>query len=269
MLFFYNYIGDYMKIYLDLILILNFFIDFILIISTGIILKRKIDIKKITISSFIGSLSILLLFYSFNSLDLFIIKFILSIIMIIISYPRKDIKYIGYNLIIFYIVSIFLGGALYLLNIQFSYKHTGLIFFNNGLSINFIIIIVSSPMIIYLYIKEQRIIKNKYNNYYKVNIYINDNEVICTGYIDSGNTLTYKSRPVILIDKRKVIFLNEGYRVIPYKVVNKIMMLKIYKCDKVTINNNTFKNIYLGISDNDFNIDGVDVLLNNKLMEDI
>lgn len=269
MLFFYNYTGDDMKIYLDLILILNFFLDFILLISIGIILKRKISIKLITISSFIGSLSILILFFNINSIELFIIKFMLSIIMIIISYPRKDIKYIFYNLAVFYIVSIFLGGVLYMLNIQFSYKHTGLIFFNNELSINFIILILSSPIIIYLYIKEQKIIRNKYNNYYKVTIYINDNEIVCTGYIDSGNTLTYKSKPVILIDKRKVIFLNEGYRVIPYKVVNKIMMLKIYKCDKVIINNNVFKNIYLGISDNDFNIDGVDVLLNNKLMEDI
>ena len=112
MLFFYNYNGDNMKIYLDLILILNFFLDFILLISIGIILKRKIYIKLITISSFIGSLSILILFFNINSLELFIIKFILSIIMVIISYPRKDIKYIFYNLIIFYIVSIFFGGEL-------------------------------------------------------------------------------------------------------------------------------------------------------------
>ena len=269
MFFFYNYDGDDMKIYLDLILILNFFLDFILLISIGIILKRKISIKLITISSFLGSLSILVLFFNINSIQLFVIKLVLSIIMIIIGYPKKDIKYIFYNLIIFYLVSIFLGGGLYLLNIQFSYKHTGLIFFNNGLSINFIVLILSSPIIIYLYIKEQKIIRNKYNNYYNVIIYINDNKIMCTGYIDSGNTLTYKSKPVILIDKRKVIFLNEGYRVIPYKVVNRVMMLKIYKCDKVIINNRVFKNIYLGISDNDFSIDGVEVLLNNKLMEDI
>lgn len=269
MLFFYTYNGDDMKIYLDLILILNFFLDFILLISTGIILKRKINIKLITISSFIGSLSILILFFNINSLELFVIKLILSIIMIFVSYPRKSIKYIFYNLIIFYIVSIFLGGVLYMLNLQFSYKHTGLIFFNNGLSINMIILIILSPIILYFYIKEQRMMKNKYNNYYSTNIYINNHEIKCTGYIDSGNTLTYKSKPVILVDKRKVIFLNEGYRIIPYKVVNKIMMLKIYECDRVVINNHVFKNIYLGISEDDFNIDGVDVLLNNKLMEDI
>lgn len=258
-----------MKIYLDLILILNFILDFILLISTGIILKRKINIKLITIGSFIGSLSILILFYNINSFQLFILKVILSIIMILISYPRNDIKYILYNLLIFYIVSIFLGGFLYMINIMITYKHVGLIFFNNGLSINFIIILFLSPLILFLYIKEQKLIKNKYNNYYSVNIYINNKEIKLIGYIDSGNNLTFKNNPVILIDKRKVIFLKEGYRVIPYKVVNSILMLKIYKCDNVIINNKSYKNIYLGVCDDAFNIDGVDVLLNNKLLEDI
>ena len=269
MVFLYTYNGDAMKIYLDLILILNFFLDFILLLTTGIILKRKINIKYLTVSSFIGSLSILILFFNINSLTLFFIKLILSIIMILIGYPKKNIKYFFYNLVVFYIVSIFLGGCLYMLNITFSYKNEGLIFFNNGLSINLIVLLFLSPFILFFYIKEQRFIKNKYNNYYHTSIYIDDNIVEGTGYIDSGNTLTFKGKPVLLIDKRKVIFLNEGYRIIPYKVVNKIMMLKIYKCDKVIINNHEFKNIYIGLSEDDFNIDGVDILLNNKIMEEI
>lgn len=258
-----------MKIYLDLILILNFFLDFILLISVGLILKRKINIKLITISSFMGSLSILLLFINITSFELFILKILLSIIMILVGYPSKNIKYIFNNLIIFYITSIFLGGSLYVLNIEFSYKHTGLIFFNNGLSINMIVLLFLSPIIIYFYIKEQRNIRNKYNNYYSTNILINDKNIICTGYIDSGNTLTFKGNPVILVNKKIVSFLKDNYKVIPYKVVNKIMMLKIYKCNMVIINNHIFNNIYIGISEDDFNIDGVDVLLNNKLMEEL
>lgn len=269
MLFFYTYNGDAMKIYLDLILILNFFLDFILLLATGIILKRKINIKLLTLSSFIGSLSILILFFNINSLMLFIIKLILSIIMILIGYPKKNLKYFFYNLVVFYIDSIFLGGCLYMLNISFSYKNEGLIFFNNGLSINLIVLLFLAPIILFFYIKEQKFIKNKYNNYYKTTIYIGDHLVEATGYIDSGNTLTFKGKSVLLIDKRKVIFLQEGYRIIPYKVVNKIMMLKIYKCDKVIINNHEFKNIYIGLSEDDFNIDGVDILLNNKIMEEI
>lgn len=269
MLFFYTYYGDYMKIYLDLILILNFFLDFILLISVGIILKRIINIRKITISAFIGSLSILLLFFNINNIELFIYKFLLSIIMILVAYPNKNIIYILYNLGIFYIVSFFLGGTLYFLNIQNSYKHVGIVFFNNGISINLIVLIVLSPLILYLYIRNSKILRNKYNNYYLTKIFINNKEINGTGYIDSGNNLTFKGHPVILIDKRKVIFERINYRIIPYKVVNRIMMLEIYKCNKVIINNKIFNNIYIGISNDSFNIDGVDILINNKLMEAI
>ena len=269
MFFFYNDFGDKMKVYLDLILILNFFLDFFLLLTPGIILKRNINIKLITTSAFIGSLTILILFFDMTSLSLFIIKLILSIIMIIVAYPKKNLKYFFYNLLLFYIASLFLGGTLYMLNINLSYKNNGVIFYHHGLGINFLMLIFLAPLILIFYIKEQKIIKNKYNNYYKVSININERQIKGTGYIDSGNNLTYKRRPVILIDKRKVIFLKEEYRIIPYKVVNKTLFLKIYKCDYVKINNKIIKNIYLGISDDSFNIDGVDILLNNKLMEDI
>ena len=132
-----------------------------------------------------------------------------------------------------------------------------------------IVLIILSPIILYFYIKEQRKIRNKYNNYYSTNIVICDKNITCTGYIDSGNNLLFKGNPVILVNRKLVSFLKDNYRIIPYKVVNKIMMLKIYKCNMVIINNHVFNNIYLGISEDDFNIDGVDVLLNNKLMEEL
>ena len=56
MLFFYTYNGDVMKIYLDLLLLLNFFLDFILLLTTGIILKRKINIKFLTIHGLLQNL---------------------------------------------------------------------------------------------------------------------------------------------------------------------------------------------------------------------
>ena len=257
-----------MKIYLDLILIINFFYDFILLIAVGLINKRIINIKKITIGSFIGSLSILLLFYDINNLLIFIYKLILSFIMIIISYPKKDIKYFINNLITFYIVSFFLGGTLYALNINMSYEHLGLVFINKKYDVNYIILFIMSPIIVYLYIKHTKYFKNKYNNYYDIEIYINNEVIKAKGYLDSGNNLTFKKKPVILIDKRKVIFLKENYRIIPYKVVNNIQMLKIYKSEYIKINNKIIKDIYIGLTDS-LGIDGVDVLLNNKLLEDI
>ena len=136
-----------MKIYIDLLLFLNFAFDFILLLTTNIILKRGAKIFNITLGSFIGSLSILVLFLNINSLQLFLIKIYLSIIMCLLTFNYKDIKYTLINIFSFYLTSILLGGFLYLLNIEFSYKHNGLIFYNNGLSINIIILFIISPII--------------------------------------------------------------------------------------------------------------------------
>lgn len=253
-----------MKIYLDLIMILNFFFDLILLLSVAFILKRKIKYERLMFSSFIGGLSILGLFINFNNLTLFIYKFIISIIMILICFKFQNIKYFFNNLLFLYINSIVLGGFLYFLNISFSYKHDGLIFFHHGLSINFITLIILGPLIIYLYVKQLKKIKNNYNNYQDVFIYFNNNKYHYIGYIDSGNNLSYKNIPVILIDKRKLLFEIKEFVYMPYQALNYTGLLKLIKLDKVVIDNHEYK-AYLGISEDNINIDGVELLLNNQM----
>ncbi|MBR3523079.1 MAG: sigma-E processing peptidase SpoIIGA [Bacilli bacterium] len=253
-----------MKIYLDLIMILNFFFDLILLLSVAIILKRKIKYERLIISSFIGGLSILGLFISFNSLTLFVYKFLISVLMVIICFKFQNLKYFFNNLLFLYINSIVLGGFLYFLNIEFSYKREGLVFYHHGLSINFIILIILGPLIVYLYVKQIKKLKNNYNNYYSVDIFFNNQTYTYTGYIDSGNNLFYKGIPVILIDKKKIIFKIKEFSYMPYQALNYTGLLKLVKIDKVKIKEEIYK-CYLGIMDNDIKIDGVDILLNNKM----
>ena len=146
MSFLYNQNGDSMKIYIDLILLLNFGFDFILLLSVSIILRRNTEIYKLLLGAFIGSISILTLFININSLELFILKIIISILMNITSFKYKNIKYTLKNILYLYISSIILGGTLYLLNIEFTYKNQGIIFYKNKLSINFIILVILSPI---------------------------------------------------------------------------------------------------------------------------
>ena len=178
-----------MKIYVDLVLLLNFFFDFILLLTVLILLKRKVKIYRLLIGAFLGSLTTLILFFKVSSFLLFIIKLVISILMIIVSFGFRDIKYFFKNLSYLYMTSIVLGGFLYLLNIEFSYKHNGLIFFHNGLSVNFIILIIVSPLILYLYIRQSRNLKNNYNYYHNVTIYLEKNIIKCTGYLDTGNKI--------------------------------------------------------------------------------
>ena len=258
-----------MKIYLDLLMILNFIIDFLLLLCVSIILRRNVKIIRIIIGAFFGGLSILFLFFNINGLTLFLLKIVISIVMTIISFNYINIKYTLTNLFYLYITSIVLGGFLYLLNIEFSYKKVGIIFINNGLSINFLFLLLFSPIILHFYIKQVKKLKYNYSNYYNIEIVNKNKKYKYTAYMDSGNVLvdSLTKKSVVLIDKRKLLFDIKEFRIIPYMGVNGNNMIQVIKIDKLLFNNKEYNNILLGLMDS-ISLDGVDVILNRKLLEE-
>jgi len=255
-----------MKVYIDLIMILNFFFDFFLLLSVSVLLRRNVDIRRIILGAFIGGLSMLVLFIPMNSVSLFIFKVIISIIMVLISFGYQNIKYTIKNLLYLYSASFILGGFLYFLNVQFSYIQSGLMFLNNGLSINVIFLIIFSPIIIYIYVRQGMWLKNNYSNYYKVEIIIKGELFKCNAFLDTGNQLVdpITKKPVILIDMK----LDYPYFYVPYKTIDKIGVLKCMKADKVRINGKEKKKVLIGILDYKIKMDGINCLLNTRIMED-
>lgn len=249
-------------------MILNFFFDFILLLSVSVLLKRNVSIYRIIFAAFIGGFSILFLFIKISSFELFIYKVIISIIMTIIAFKYKSFSYTFKNIIFLYSTSMILGGFLYFLNIEFSYKQVGMIFINNGLSVNFIFLVIFSPIIIYIYIKQSLWLKNNYNNYYKMTLIHNNKAYELTGFLDTGNNLIdpITRKPVILID---INIKCDKYYYIPYKVVNNEGMIKCFKADKIIINDKVINKVIVGIINDKIKIDGIDCLLNKKLLEDI
>lgn len=261
-----------MKLYVDLIVLLNFFLDFLLLLSVSLILKRNAKLIRLLIGALVGGLSIVALFINFNSFTLFIFKVFISILMILISFGFKDIKYTFNNFIYLYLVSIILGGFLYYINDEFSYKNTGLIFFHNGFSINWILIIFSTPIILILYVKQSRKLKEEYSKKYEVDItFLNGKKSHLTGFLDTGNNLTdpYKKRPIIIINKEVLKGYNPRCILVPCITVNKESMLNCFRIKKLVINGKIIEDeVLVGISDNNFNIDGVDLLLHKKIIKE-
>lgn len=262
-----------LKIYIDLVILLNFFFDFILLLAVSLLQKKKAPIKRLFWASLVGSISILSLFLPLNTITLFLFKVIISIVMILISFSFVNIKEFCNNIFCLYIVSIIMGGFLYYLNNELSYKNVGLVFFHNGFSINWIILIIASPTILYLYVKKQREYKEDYSKRYEVEImFLNNKKVNITGFLDSGNNLydPYHKRPIILISRRLLDDYKPRCILVPCYTVNKESMLKCFKIKKLIINGKIIgKNVLVGISDNNFNLDGVECLLHQKIMEEI
>lgn len=262
-----------MKLYLDLIFILNFLFDLLLLLVVGIILKRNSKLSRLLLGALVGSISIFILFININSFQLFIYKIIISILMILIAFGYKNLKYTSRNLFYLYINSIILGGFLYLLNIQFSYEQTGFIFYHQGLSINWIILLITSPIILYIYSKQIILLKNNYANYYLIDIYFKDGtKKKLSAFLDTGNQLIdpYKKRPIILVNEKEVskCYHKEDILLVPYETINNHGLLKCIIPSKVNISGiGERKKVLIGIAEQKIKMDGIDCILHTKLLE--
>lgn len=260
-----------MKVYIEVVLLINFIIDFILLFGVCLILRRQTNLKKLIVSSLVGSITMLCMFYNIDGLLLFIIKLFTSVIMVIICCGFKGIKYTLKNMFYLYTLSIILGGGIYLIGIEIISKYHELNFLSNGVYLNFIVLLIFSPLIIFVYVRQIKQIKNTYSNYYNIDIYLKDNtKTSLTGYLDTGNHLIdpYKNRPIILVNKDKIKFSYDNILLVPYDTLNNHGLLKCIIPDKIYIDNVGIKtNFLIGISEEKINIEGVDCILHTSLME--
>ena len=105
-----------MKIYLDIVLLENFIMNYIIIFSTAIISKSKISNFKFLIASFFASLySIINYIYKIRTFQNFFIKIIVSIIIVLVAFESYKIKMFLKKLILFYLVSFTFGGIAFML----------------------------------------------------------------------------------------------------------------------------------------------------------
>ena len=259
------------KVYVDLVVLLNFCLDFLLLLCVCLILRRNVKIYKIALGALTGAISIIFLFINISSLWLFLLKIIISFFMIFTSFGYKNIKYTINNLVYLYLLSIILGGGLYFINDCFSYKNSGLIFFNNGFSINWLIIIILTPIILYIYVKISKKQKEVLSSMYEVSItLLNRKTINLTGFLDTGNNLVdpYKRRPILIINKNVLKKYSPRCILVPCKTVNNESMLRCFKIKKIVINGKKIEDeVLVGISDNNFNLEGVDLLLHKKIIK--
>ena len=270
--FLYTFFGDYMKVYIDLVFLLNCYLDFLLLLTTAITLKRDTSLKRILLGTLVGSLTVFWLFFSMSNFLLFLLKIIMALLMVIVTFKYKDLKYTGINFLYFYMISIVLGGFLYYLNTEFSYTHVGLLFVKHKIYINGIFLLLISPVILIVYLKQQKRIKNNYQLIHKIKIVLkNKQEYVFNGFLDTGNRLVdpITNKPIILLEKGIFDEKNITFYYVPFHSLNNTNLLKCFKPLYIEIENKKFNHYLVGISDKKFNFDGVTCILNYKLMEEL
>lgn len=182
-----------MTVYVDVIFLENIIINYIILYVTGIISKAKIKQLKILLGSIIGA-TYAIIYYILNLkiYSSFIIKIILSIIIIYVSFNPKNLKTLFKQVILFYLISFVFAGAtigiIYMVNFQNITIQNGVLVGNYTIRTILIGIIIAY----FLVMIGQKIIKTKFSKkdmICDIEVDFEDKKIKTKALIDTGNML--------------------------------------------------------------------------------
>lgn len=223
-----------MTLYIDLILLENIIMNYIIILATGMICKINIRYIRIFFGSLLGAIYAILV-YIIN-LPIYtnpIIKILISISMIYISFGSNNIKVLLKQLLIFYLTSFCFGGTAYYLlqNIN-----PNLVKSVNGIltgTYPIKIAILGGILGFFVINISFKIIKSKLTKkdmIYDVEIFYKEKSTKIKVILDTGNFLTepITKTPVMIVESKKL------KNIIPEEILNN---------SEDVIYNNSFENI--------------------------
>ena len=196
-----------MTIYLDIIFLENFILNFIILYAVSLVIKEKAGCIKLMIASLIGA-SYVIIYYliNFQSKWNLIFKIILSVVMVYISFMPKSFKEFIKQITFFYLVSFVFGGAslgvIYMVNAGKIYIRNGIIVGNYTLKTIFIGVILAFTIITVAF----KFVKNRISKkdlFCNIKIIINQSKINVKAVIDTGNFLKepITNIPVIVVEK--------------------------------------------------------------------
>lgn len=187
-----------------------------------------------------------------------------------ISFGWKDKTYMIQNISYFYMTSTVLGGFLYFLQLEFSESQHGLIFTYSSLSVPYLFLVIISPIMLYIYFKQQRE-KVHFHSYFQISVtFLNGHIKSFRAYLDTGNKLVdpITKKKIILIQKEKLELIPKQILYVPYHSLNHHGLIACFPIDTIEINGKKSKNYLVGMSDGELLRDGIECVLNSYCQEE-
>ena len=199
-----------MIIYIDILIILNMFVDYLLLLSCSILLKIKLKKLRLILGAVVGSLfSLFILLPELNVFLNLFLKILSGSFLVLIAFGFKE------KLVFLKAVIIFFGENLIFIGMTFFiwvFVSPPSMFFKNGvtyISISPFVLIVSS---LFAYIATSIIdffLSRRVNSkkIYKIEVEFNGNKIFLDALYDSGNCLVepFSGKPVCVCEYRKLI----------------------------------------------------------------
>lgn len=228
--------------YIEIIVLTNMLIHFVLLKATFILGKAKMNYYTSIISCFFDGIYIL--FYLYFPYELESYRYLVIIILSVIPFIHKGITRCLILLLIYWMLNFTLGGSAgVLFNIMNNYY---VVFICLG-----VLFILSIIFSIY---KKYHFNINELE--YEILIEDNNKKLYLNGFCDTGNFLVnYDNIPIVFV--RNNIKIGRYYKTIEINTVSTIKKIPIYEveCFKIKIKNKYVKkDVYIAYGDIAFNV---------------
>lgn len=195
-----------MTIYIDVVLLENLIMNYIILFTTGLVIKIKTKHIRLILASLLGAIySVVAYAGILKAYSSMILKFILSIIIVFIAYNPQSVKQLCKTLLLFYLTSFVFGGAafalIYIIRPQDIIMKNGLFLGTYPLKTVMLGAIIAFCVIITAF----SIVKSKISKktlFCEIEIKINEKLVKTKAMIDTGNMLKepITNTPVVVVE---------------------------------------------------------------------
>lgn len=288
--------GEILKqtVYVDVLLAVNFFINYFLMLSVGKIMRRDISRTRICLAAIFGAITALSIFLpQLNTIMSSLFKLTVSAIMVAIAYKWQSWRIFLRYFLVTCAVTFGFGGTMFALWIMVAprgmYFRNGVTYFN--ISPEFIIVVT---ILCYTVITIAGRIcgsREKQSEYCSITV-LNNGRAVCLNVMcDTGNLLSepFSGYPVIVAKRNSVskvlpehfddysadssVFSGSlsppDFRVIPYSSVGGTGILTAFRPDKIKIadkdNLHEIDCCYIAVSDS-LNEEEYDGIMNPSLL---
>ena len=195
-----------MTIYIDVVFLENLVMNSIILVASGIILKKKMKWIRIILASSLGAIYTIIGYISVLEIySNLILKVILSILIIYIAFNPQTVKQLWKDVLIFYLTSFVFGGValalIYVVKPQDILMKNGLFLGTYPLKTVLLAAIVAFIIIIAAF----AIVKTKFSKkdmFCDVEVELNNKIIKTRAMIDTGNLLKepITNTPVIVVE---------------------------------------------------------------------
>lgn len=225
-----------MTVYLDIVFLENLLMNYIIIYASGVVIKAEVKKLRLFIASSVGAIYTIVMYLDVIPIySNFIMKIVLSIVIVYISFKPKTVKKLIKEIVIFYLVSFVFGGCvfalMYFLKPQMAEIRNGVFVGAYPLKVAII-----GGMIAFIIIQASfKIVKTKISKkdmIYDMEIIINKKTVKIKALLDTGNLLKdpLTGLAVIVVEHKSL------YTIIPKDILDNIS--KIIGGDIVDLSKN-------------------------------